>query len=274
MLYEIKNRFTGSVIYTADLECDENASDAVKLGLAVVAAVKAKAYLSWADLSGAYLSRTNLSRANLSRTDLSGADLSWADLSGAYLSRTNLSRTDLSGADLSWADLSGAYLSRTNLSRANLSRTDLSGANLLAYGDMKYLRTMQIDTWAIGYTHDTLQIGCQRHAIDKWRKWDTDAGRKWIAAMDDNALEWAERNLALVLQIIDANPALVPDLGKAGSDGNSDQRGTVLQGWRRKCMRPSRAQRVRRISLVPRIVILAALLHGRRPTRLWDVGSL
>ena len=161
MLYEIKNRFTGSVIYTADLECDENASDAVKLGLAVVAAVKAKAYLSWADLSG-------------------------------------------------------AYLSRTNLSRANLSRTDLSGANLLAYGDMKYLRTMQIDTWAIGYTHDTLQIGCQRHAIDKWRKWDTDAGRKWIAAMDDNALEWAERNLALVLQIIDANPALVPDLGKAG----------------------------------------------------------
>jgi hypothetical protein len=80
-------------------------------------------------------------------------------------------------------------------------------ANLLCFGNMKEIRTLQIDTWQIGYTADTLQIGCQRHSIDKWRKWDTEAGRKWIEQMDSNALEWADKNLALVLQIIDANPA-------------------------------------------------------------------
>ena len=49
------------------------------------------------------------SRANLSRANLSGADLSRADLSGAYLSRANLSGAYLSRAYLSGAYLSGAY---------------------------------------------------------------------------------------------------------------------------------------------------------------------
>jgi len=133
------------------------------------------------------------------RADLSGADLRSADLRSADLRSANLSGADLSGADLRSANLSGA---------------DLSRANLLAYGDMKYLRTMQVDKWAIGYTHDTLQIGCQRHAIDKWRKWDTDAGRKWIAQMDYGALAWAERNLALVLALIAANPADAPEVAE------------------------------------------------------------
>jgi len=105
-------------------------------------------------------------------------------------------------SDLSGADLRGAYLRDADLRGASLSF-----ASLLAYGDMKYLRTMQIDTWEIGYTSDTLQIGCQRHAIEKWRRWDTEAGQKWIAGMDRKAAEWAARNMALVLAIIDANPA-------------------------------------------------------------------
>jgi len=78
-------------------------------------AVKTRADLSWANLSGADLSWANLSWANLS-----GANLSGANLSGA-----NLSRADLSGANLSRANLSGA-----NLSRANLSRADLIGAKI------------------------------------------------------------------------------------------------------------------------------------------------
>jgi hypothetical protein len=74
-------------------------------------------------------------------------------------------------------------------------------------GNMSEIRTLQIDTWEIGYTSDTLQIGCQRHSIEKWRKWDTEAGRKWVASMDSKSAEWADRNMALVLAIIDANPA-------------------------------------------------------------------
>ena len=125
----------------------------------------------------------------------------------AYLSNAYLRGADLSNANLSNANLSGADLSGADLRGADLSNANLRGADLRAFGNMRELRTMQFGNWAIGYTHDTLQIGCQRHAIEKWRKWDSDAGRKWIAQMEPIALEWAEKNLAIVLQIIEVNPA-------------------------------------------------------------------
>ena len=95
---EIKNRFTGEVIF--ELETENNTikntlSEAVKYG----------ADLSGADLYGANLYGANLSGANLSGANLSGAYLSGADLSGAYLSRAYLSRANLSGANLSGAKI-------------------------------------------------------------------------------------------------------------------------------------------------------------------------
>jgi hypothetical protein len=68
MKFEVRNRFSGAVQFTAEIECDEGASTSIKLGLAVRWAIKSRADLSGADLSGA---------------DLSGADLRSADLSGA-----------------------------------------------------------------------------------------------------------------------------------------------------------------------------------------------
>jgi uncharacterized protein YjbI with pentapeptide repeats len=102
MKYEIRNRFSGSVIFTAETK---------SFKLAVEMAVKTGANLSGANLYGANLSRAYLSGADLSRANLSGADLSGADLSRADLSRANLSGSDLSGADLSRADLYGSDLS-------------------------------------------------------------------------------------------------------------------------------------------------------------------
>jgi len=130
MQFEITNRFSGAVQFTAEIECDESASRSVKIGLAVRWAIKSRAYLSGADLAGAYLSGMNLSGADLSGAELSGAYLCGAYLSGANLSRAYLSDADLSGADLSGADLSDADLSGVNLSGVNLSGADLSDANL------------------------------------------------------------------------------------------------------------------------------------------------
>jgi hypothetical protein len=140
MKFEVTNRFTGNVQFTAEIEATDDMSYSFKLGLAVKWAIKSGAYLSGADLSGAYLSgaylsgaylsRAYLSGANLSGADLSRAHLSGADLSGAYLSGADLSGAYLSGADLSGADLSGAYLSGADLSGADLSGADLSGAYL------------------------------------------------------------------------------------------------------------------------------------------------
>ena len=130
--------------------------------------------------------------ANLSGANLRGADLCDANLCGANLSSANLCDANLSGADLRGA---------------NLCDANLRGASLLCTSNMREIKTLQIEKWSIGYTHDTLQIGCQKHTIDKWRKWDTPAGLVWINRMDSGATDWANKLLPLVLQLIDVSPA-------------------------------------------------------------------
>ncbi len=101
----IKNRFSGDIIFTAKIDCDENAAYSLKLGLAVQAALDTKTYLRCADLIGA-----DLSGADLSGADLSGADLRLANLRWAILREADLRGADLREADLRWANLSGADL--------------------------------------------------------------------------------------------------------------------------------------------------------------------
>jgi hypothetical protein len=81
MIFEIKNRFTGSVIFSLETE---------SIKLCVEAAWKSGANLGGAYLSGANLGGANLSGANLSGANLSGANLSGANLGEAYLSGANL----------------------------------------------------------------------------------------------------------------------------------------------------------------------------------------
>ena len=64
---KILNRYTGAVIY-------EDAAETMKE--TVENAVKAKADMSEADLSGANMSEANLSGANMSGADIRGANLS------------------------------------------------------------------------------------------------------------------------------------------------------------------------------------------------------
>ena len=83
MQFQIRNRFTGAVQFTAEIEADENTPLSIKIGLAVRWAYKTGADLRSADLSGADLSGANLSGANLSGANLRGANLYGADLRGA-----------------------------------------------------------------------------------------------------------------------------------------------------------------------------------------------
>ena len=83
--FEVRNRWTGKVQFTAEIVCGATLRPRLKLGLAI----------KWAYESG----------ADLSRADLSGADLSDADLRGADLRYADLRRADLSRADLRYADL-------------------------------------------------------------------------------------------------------------------------------------------------------------------------
>ncbi|WP_238235468.1 pentapeptide repeat-containing protein, partial [Methylobacterium isbiliense] len=83
--FEIRNRWTGEVQVTAQIECEPDTLPSVKLGLAVRWARANGADLRGAVLRGAVLSGADLSGAVLRDADLSGAVLSDADLSGAVL---------------------------------------------------------------------------------------------------------------------------------------------------------------------------------------------
>ncbi len=96
--FAIKNRWTGSVIFTAEIDATDETATSIRLGLAVRVAVKAKANLRGADLREANLSWANLRGADLSGANLSGANLSGADLRGANLREANLREADLRGA--------------------------------------------------------------------------------------------------------------------------------------------------------------------------------
>jgi len=180
MKYEIKHRYTNAVIYTADIDAPESTPESVKLGLAVMAALKAEANLRSADLRS----------ANLSSADLRSADLRYADLRYADLRSANLSSADLRSADLRYADLRYA-----NLRSANLR---------YAVGDNPYVRTLFTGTYAVTYTDAIMHIGCQCHAIADWWGFDDAA----IAAMDGKkALEFWRTWKPILQSIIAAAPA-------------------------------------------------------------------
>jgi len=168
MKFEVRNRYSGEVQFTAEIDCSEDAARSVKLGLAVI----------WAIENGVNLSGANLSGANLSWANLSGANLSWANLYEANLYEANLSGANLSWANLTRANLSGANLTRANLTRADLYRADLYRAKGPTGADLKG-RDACISMGPMGSRNDVLvawryadgtvvNAGCFRGSIDEF----------------------------------------------------------------------------------------------------------
>jgi len=152
MKYEIKNRYTGEVQFTADIDCEENAPTGLKVGLSA----------KWGVVNNANLSEADLCWADLREADLRGADLREADLREANLSRANLREANLSEADLRWADLRWA---------------DLREAGLIV---------LQLPLWTAYITKTHTKIGCEYHANEEWLSFADER----IGKMDSHALEW------------------------------------------------------------------------------------
>ena len=95
MKYDIQNRHTGEIQFTADFACADDVSDPVKIGLAVRWAIENDVDMSGADLRYANLHGANLHGANLNEADLSDANLNEADLTEANLCEANLNEADL-----------------------------------------------------------------------------------------------------------------------------------------------------------------------------------
>ncbi|MTH65787.1 pentapeptide repeat-containing protein [Paracoccus shanxieyensis] len=122
--FQIKSRWSDRILFECDLPVGDKMSFRVRMGMAVKAAVEAKA-----DLRGAVLIGAVLRDADLSGAVLRGADLRDADLRGAVLRDADLSGAVLIGAVLIGAVLRDADLRDADLSYADLRGADLSGAN-------------------------------------------------------------------------------------------------------------------------------------------------
>jgi len=235
MKFDILNRFTGAVQFTAEIECSAHSLPSIKAGLAVKAAVKEKANLEGANFYGANLEGANLVRANFVRANLEGANFYGANLEGANfyganleganLVRANFVRANLEGANFYGANFYGANLVRANLVRANLVRANLVRANLVranfyganlyganlyganlegANGNNEHIKSLQAGAYTVAYTDTIMQIGCQRHVIADWWAFDDHA----IAGMDgEKALEFWRSWKKILQHIIEASPA-------------------------------------------------------------------
>jgi hypothetical protein len=81
--FDVLNRWSGEVQFSAEIGCPADALPSVKLGLAVKWAVKNGANLGGADLGGADLGGADLGGANLGGANLGGANLRSANLGSA-----------------------------------------------------------------------------------------------------------------------------------------------------------------------------------------------
>jgi hypothetical protein len=211
--FEIKNRWTDNVQFTAEIECDENASYGLKLGLAVRAAHKSRAVLRRAVLSDADLSGAVLRDAVLSGADLSGADLRGADLSGANLRDANLRDANLRDAYLSDADLSGADLRDADLRGADLRGAYLRDAYLSGACPVKIEHIHRL-VYEAASKPDALDMSSW-HATDACGTTHCRAG--WVVHLAGDAgraLEWAmgtSAAAAMIYMASDPNLEKVPD---------------------------------------------------------------
>jgi len=182
--FDVLNRFSGEIQFTAEIDCADSEPHCWKLRLAVQWAIKTGADLSDTDLSGADLSYTDLSY-----TDLSDADLSYTDLSYTDLSYTDLSDTDLSGANLRRTNLYCADLRRADLNYAKLSGANLSGAKedflrevLKMPGELEFLRDAIRNGKINGSVYDG-ECACLAGTLSKA------TGKSWSIFKDDSPIE-------------------------------------------------------------------------------------
>jgi hypothetical protein len=157
---QIKNRWNGEVLYTADIPDDTPSG--LEMRAALEKATQARANLARAYLAGAYLAGANLARANLA-----GADLARADLAGANLAGADLARANLAGAK--WRD--GVVISKTPIQLYGLH-------------------------WVVTILDAHMQIGCELHSLAEWAAFDDTR----IVAMDgrDALRFWRDHKEALL----------------------------------------------------------------------------
>ena len=167
--FDVRNRFSGKVQFTADIDCGEDASQSIKLGLAVRWAIKNKANLCSANLRSA-----DLRSADLRYADLRSANLCSADLRSANLCYANLRSADLCSANLCYADLRSANLCSANLCYADLRSADFrlgnnKGDRVIFISHLGYFVLAYV-VMRKGNLSMCLEIGCKGYTVQTFER--------------------------------------------------------------------------------------------------------
>lgn len=178
MKFNVMNRYTGEVQFTAEIDCDEDAGASEELRLAVI----------WAKEND----------VDLSCADLRGADLSYVDLRYVDLSCADLRDADLRGADLRGADLHYATLRYATLRYANLKGVDLRGASGYIAGPQR----TDGDRFDVRLVNDEWCVVAGRRA---GKNWTTDQYRKHAESYAD---EHKRAETLAILDYLDARIAM------------------------------------------------------------------
>ena len=121
-----------------------------------------------------------------------------------YLNDDGGERANLRGADLSGANLSSADLNSADLRDADLSSVDLSNVMLWnTIGNMREIKSLQLEKYPITYINNRLQIGCKNYSIEEWKNFTDDE----IDYMDNRALEWWKKWKDYIFTTIEMSPA-------------------------------------------------------------------
>ena len=108
MKYDIKNRWTGKALFTAEIDATPDDSDAVKKRKAVLWAIRNGNNLRDADMSGANMSDANMRGVNMSGADMRGANMSYASMRGANMRDANMRDANMRDANMRGADMSAS----------------------------------------------------------------------------------------------------------------------------------------------------------------------
>ena len=181
--HEIKNRFTGGVLFSCDIP------EGMESGMI------ARHALEEAVANGA-----NLLGANLEDANLRGANLRGANLLGANLEDANLRGANLEDANLRGANLRDANLEDANLLGANLEDANLRGANLRGAKDAPLIIISLRWPVYIGGT-GMMRIGCQNHSVESWKNFTDEE----IKRMDSDALDFWNKYKTMLLVACDTH---------------------------------------------------------------------
>lgn len=104
MIYNIRNRYTKDVQVSVEINCDEDDSNAIKLGLAIKAALAKGENLCEADLRGAHLSWASFDEADLYGAAFRGAGLYGAKFRGTKGAENIIAQTRIlpEGSIIGW----------------------------------------------------------------------------------------------------------------------------------------------------------------------------